>query len=108
MHYRLDHVRRDVRDAVRSLARRPGFTAVAVLSLGIGIGANTAIFTLVNAIVLLDTPVERPERVVNHLPASGHVRLQHVVVPESFSILGSAFFVQRSRPSGMRIVENPQ
>ncbi len=37
---------------VRSLARRPAFTAVALVSLAIGIGANTAIFTLVNAIVL--------------------------------------------------------
>src|SRR5688572_23541026 len=65
MRYWLDPFRRDLRDAVRSLARRPGFTAVAVLSLAIGIGANTAIFTLVNAIVLGDTPVERPERMVN-------------------------------------------
>ena len=65
MDYSLDHFRRDVRDAARSLARRPGFTTVAVLSLAIGIGANTAIFSLVNAIVLGKTPVERPERIVN-------------------------------------------
>jgi predicted permease len=56
---------RDVRDALRSLARRPGFTAVALLSLAIGIGANTAIFSLVNAIVLRDTPIAQPERMVN-------------------------------------------
>lgn len=65
MDYSLDHFRRDVRDAARSLARRSGFTTVAVLSLAIGIGANTAIFSLVNAIVLGKTPVERPERIVN-------------------------------------------
>lgn len=56
---------RDLRDAGRSLARRPGFTAVAVLSLAIGIGANTAIFTLVNAVILQDVPIERQDEVVN-------------------------------------------
>ncbi|MCY4658549.1 MAG: ABC transporter permease [Acidobacteria bacterium] len=56
---------RDVRDGVRSLARRPAFTAVAVLSLALGIGANSAIFSLVNAVILRDSPIERPEEVVN-------------------------------------------
>ena len=65
MSHLLAHLRRDVRDALRSLARRPGFTAVALLSLAIGIGANTAIFSLVNAIVLRKTPIARPEQVVN-------------------------------------------
>jgi predicted permease len=60
-----DHFRRDLRDAVRSLARRPAFTAVALMSLAIGIGANTAIFTLVNAVVLRGVPFVAPERVVN-------------------------------------------
>ena len=56
---------RDVRDGARSLARRPAFTAVAVLSLALGIGANTVIFSLVNAIILRDSPIERPEEIVN-------------------------------------------
>ena len=56
---------RDVRDGFRSLARRPGFTAVAVLSLALGIGANTGVFSLVNAVILRDSPIERPEEVVN-------------------------------------------
>ena len=60
-----DDLGRDVRDGVRSLARRPAFTAVAVLSLALGIGANTAIFSLVNAVILPGSPVERPEEVVN-------------------------------------------
>ena len=58
-------VGRDVRDSLRSLARRPAFTAVAILSLALGIGANTAIFSLVNAVILRDSPIERPEEVVN-------------------------------------------
>lgn len=61
---RLDAMRRDVRDGVRSLAGRPAFTAVAILSLALGIGANTAIFSLVNAVVFRESPIERPEEVV--------------------------------------------
>ena len=61
----IDDLGRDVRDGVRSLARRPAFTAVAILSLALGIGANTAIFSLVNAVILPGSPVERPEEVVN-------------------------------------------
>ena len=61
----IDHLMHDVRDAVRSLSRRPGFTAVALLSLAIGIGANTAIFSLVNAILLRKSPIAAPERMVN-------------------------------------------
>ena len=61
----IDHLWRDTRDSARALARRPGFTAVAVLSLALGIGANTAIFSLVNAVILRDQPIDRPEEVVN-------------------------------------------
>ena len=58
-------VARDIRDGIRSLARRPAFTAVAMLSLALGIGANSAIFSLVNAVILRDSRIERPEEVVN-------------------------------------------
>jgi predicted permease len=55
---------RDLRYAARTLLRRPGFTLAAVLSLGLGIGANTTIFTLVNSVFLTAVPVAAPERVV--------------------------------------------
>jgi predicted permease len=57
----LESAWRDARYALRGLARNPGFTAVAVLALALGIGANTAIFQLVNAVRLRTLPVEAPE-----------------------------------------------
>lgn len=60
----LETVWRDLHYALRRLLRSPGFTFTAVLSLALGIGANTVVFSVVNALVLRPLPVEHPERLV--------------------------------------------
>jgi predicted permease len=57
--------RTDVRLAIRALRRRPAFTLVALLSLTLGIGANTAIFTLADQILIRQLPVDRPDTIVS-------------------------------------------
>lgn len=61
----VETLRGDLRYAVRALRAAPAFTAVAIASLAIGIGANTAIFSLINSIVLRPLPVSRPEEIVS-------------------------------------------
>src|ERR1043166_8265018 len=61
----LENVWRDLRYAIRIMGRTPGFGAIAILSLGLGIGANVAAFTLINALLLRDLPVPHPEQLVD-------------------------------------------
>ena len=61
----MDRLIRDIRFATRRLFKKPVFTITAIVSLAIGIGANTAIFSLVNAIIIRDLPFSHPEELVD-------------------------------------------
>jgi hypothetical protein len=68
-------VLQDLRYGIRLLGRSPGFAAAATLSLALGIGANTTIFTLINAVLLHPLPVDEPSRLASIFrPVSAEIR----------------------------------
>jgi len=82
----LENLLRDLRFAFRSLSRTPGFTAIVVGTLALGIGANVAIFSVVKVVLLTPPPYESPEQLVmvweQNFPRS---RARNVANPQNFT-----------------------
>jgi putative ABC transport system permease protein len=91
----LDSFLQDVRFGVRMLVRAPGFSAVVVLSLAVGIGANTAVFSAVNGLLLRRLPLPEPDRVVSvylsYIPTAAYETFKersHTVDLAAFRFIG--------------------
>jgi predicted permease len=81
----LDETARDFHHALRMLRRSPGFTAVSVLTLALGIGANTAIFSVINSVLLRPLPYHDPDNLVMVWESnSQHVNPHNTVSPPNF------------------------
>jgi len=90
---RMQSTIQDIRYGIRTLSKNPGFTLIAVLTLALGIGANTAIFSLVDAILLRSLPVSDPGSLVQFKWASG----------DSFGGFSSDGISNREELPGLRV-----
>ena len=78
------HLTQDFRVGIRSLLKRPGFSLLAILTLALGLGATTTIFSIVNAVILRPLPYSTPERLVMVFENSISGNPKNVVAPANF------------------------
>jgi predicted permease len=106
-------VLQDIHYALRMLRKSPGFTAVAVLTLALGIGANTAIFSLVDGLVLRELPVPHPEQLVSFgapyvsLPMFQEITRDQKVFSGTFAWWGSALMNVEANGEFSRAMVDP-
>jgi len=94
----MDGLLQDVRYALRTLRKSPAFVTITVLTLALGIGANLAIFTIVNAVLLQPLPFREPDRIVRVYDDLGRAGAKNVgmSVPELYDLQRSGIFEQIS------------
>ncbi|MGH9710946.1 MAG: ABC transporter permease, partial [Candidatus Acidiferrales bacterium] len=100
----------DIRYTLRMLAKAPGFTAVAILTLALGIGASTALFSVLNALVLRELPVSDPGRLVSFYTTrrNGHwggITVLQLKEMESYQTVFTGVF-GRSYPDNSNVEDN--
>jgi putative ABC transport system permease protein len=78
----LETLRQDVRNSLRILVRQPGVSTAAILSLAVGIGANTAVFSVVNRVLLRPLPYQQPDRLVMISARSPTEQRSNATIPE--------------------------
>ena len=99
----IDTLLQDVRHAVRFLAKRPLVTAVAVLSLALGIGVNTAIFSVFDRLLLSRLPVPAPEELVNLTSPGPHPGLSPAATVSLQTLEGALQLSGNGQWSGGRV-----
>lgn len=91
----LENIARDVRNGFRQLFLSPGFAATAVLTLALGIGANAAIFSLIDGLWMRPLPVEEPQEIVRVYSSSSSGELERISYPDYLDFRGQSRAVGR-------------